>query len=41
MNATPVYMGGDQTVNAFLSIDAPVTHPSNNPISFFTGVDNY
>jgi hypothetical protein len=34
-------MGGDQTVSPFLSLDAPVTHPANNSISFMTGVDNY
>ena len=38
---TPIYMGGDQTINPFLSIDEPVTHPLNNPISFFTGESSY
>jgi hypothetical protein len=41
LNETPVYMGGDQTVSPFLSLDAPTTHPANNPISFMTGADNY
>lgn len=41
LNETPVYMGGDQTVSSFLSLDAPSTHPPNNPISFLTGEDNY
>lgn len=34
-------MGGDQTINPTLSLNMPPTHPQNNPISFFTGVDNY
>lgn len=41
LKATPVYMGGDQTVDPFLSIDTPPTHPKDNQISFFTGVDSY
>jgi hypothetical protein len=34
-------MGGDQTLNPFLSFNAPSTHPANNSISLMTGVDNY
>jgi hypothetical protein len=34
-------MGGDQTMDPFLSLNAPPTHPANNSISFMTGVDNY
>ena len=37
----PVYLGGDQTTSPFLSLDAPPTHPVNNPIAFFTGEDDY
>lgn len=38
---TPIYMGGDQTISPFLSIDKTVTHPENNSISFFTGESSY
>jgi hypothetical protein len=34
-------MGGDQTINPFLSLNMPPNHPQNNAMSFFTGVDNY
>lgn len=37
----PVYMGGDQTTSPFLSLDVAPTHPANNRIAFFTGVDDY
>ena len=37
----PVYLGGDQTVSPFLALDAPPTHPVNNPIAYLTGEDNY
>lgn len=37
----PVYLGGDQTVSAFLAMDAPPTHPKNNPIAYLTGEDDY
>lgn len=35
---TPVFMGGDMTVNPMLSLNNRPTSPANNPISFFTGV---
>jgi len=38
---TPIFMGGDKTNNPFLSLNMPPTRPQNNPISFFTGVDDY
>lgn len=41
LNSMPVYLGGDQTVSAFLALDAPPTHPVNNTIAFLTGEDNY
>ena len=41
LNETPVWMGGDNTTSAFLSLADPPTHPKNNRISFFTGEDEY
>ena len=38
---TPIYMGGDKTINPFLSLNMRTTNPQNNPISFFTGVDDF
>jgi len=37
----PVYLGGDQTVSSFLALDAPPTHPKNNPIAYLTGENDY
>ena len=41
LNKTPVYMGGDNTTSAFLSLADPPTHPADNNIAFFTGEDAY
>ena len=41
LNETPVWMGGDNTTSAFLSLANPPTHPTNNRVSFFTGQDDY
>lgn len=41
LNKTPLYMGGDNTTSAFLSLENPPTHPANNTVAFFTGVDDY
>lgn len=41
LNETPVWMGGDNTTSAFLSLADPPTHPKNNRVSFFTGQDDY
>ena len=41
LNETPVYMGGDNTTSAFLSLSDPSTHPPDNQIAFFTGEDEY
>ena len=41
LNETPVYMGGDNTTSAFLSLADPPTHPPDNNIAFFTGEDEY
>jgi hypothetical protein len=38
---TPVYMGGDATINPFISIDNAITNPVNNSISMMTGQTNY
>ena len=40
LSEMPVYQGGDQTTSSFLSIDMPPTHPKNNRIALFTGVDD-
>ena len=37
LNETPLYMGGDNTTSAFLSLNNPPTHPSDNHVAFFTG----
>ena len=41
LSETPVYQGGDQTTPPKLALDNPPTHPKDNPVSFFTGEDNY
>ena len=41
LNKTPLYMGGDNSTSAFLSLNDPPTHPKNNTVSFFTGEDDY
>ena len=41
LHDTPVYMGGDQTASPILSLDNPPTHVPDNPVSFFTGEDDY
>ena len=41
LNETPIYEGGDQTISPIMSMDAPPTHPPNNPMSFYTGEDDY
>jgi len=37
----PVYNGGDQTNDPFMSINKSPTAPKDNPIIFFTGTDDY
>ena len=37
LNETPLYMGGDNTTAAFLSLNDPPTHPKDNIVAFFTG----
>lgn len=38
---TPVYKGGDKSVNLVLAVDKPVsTYPPGNKIAFFTGEDD-
>lgn len=37
----PAYNGGDQLNSYFLAINESPTGPANNPISFFTGTDDY
>jgi len=34
-------MGGDNTTSAFLALNNPPTHPTDNNVVFFTGVDDY
>ena len=41
INATPLYMGGDNTTSAFLALNNPPTHPTGNTVAFFTGEDDY
>lgn len=41
LNAMPIYMGGDNTTSATLSLVNPPTHPDDNQVAFFTGVDDY
>ena len=41
LNATPVYMGGDQTSSSFLAIKFPPTTPTDNRVTYLTGEDNY
>lgn len=41
MQNTPVYLGGDKTVNSWIQVDPPTsTTPSNNQFTFFTGEGN-
>jgi len=37
----PVWNGGDQTNDPFMSLNESPTNPKNNPITFLTGTDNY
>jgi len=37
----PIYMGGDATTDPVLALNNPPTHPPNNTVAFFTGVDDY
>lgn len=37
----PIYMGGDATTDPVLALNNPPTHPTNNTVAFFTGVDDY
>jgi hypothetical protein len=41
MSQTPVYNGGDQTNDPFISINNSPTQPPKNLIAFFTGTDDY
>jgi CD36 family len=41
MSQTPVYNGGDQTNDPFMSINSSPTQPPNNTVAFFTGTDDY
>jgi hypothetical protein len=36
-----MWNGGDQTNDPFMSLNESPTNPKNNPITFFTGKDNY
>lgn len=37
----PIYEGGDKTTSSFLALNNPPTHPTDNNVAFFTGVDDY
>ena len=37
----PIYEGGDSTTSPFLSLVNPPTHPTDNTVAFFTGVDDF
>lgn len=41
LSQTPVYAGGDQTVDPFMAINQSPTSPVNNTVVFFTGTDDY
>lgn len=41
LTQTPVWNGGDQTNDAFMSINDSPTNPPNNTMVFFTGTDDY
>jgi hypothetical protein len=41
MNGIPAYLGGDQTVSPWVSIDNPSTKLLNTPVMFNTGVQDY
>jgi hypothetical protein len=41
MSQAPVYMGGDATNPPFMSVNKPPTILSEQPVSFFTGEDDY
>lgn len=41
LNETPIYMGGDNTTSAFLALNNPPTHPTDNTVAFFTGEGEY
>lgn len=41
INATPLYMGGDNTTSPFLALSKPPTTPANNTVAFLTGEDDY
>jgi hypothetical protein len=36
-----VYLAGDQTTAAFMSLNSDPTSPPNIPMSFLTGTDDY
>lgn len=40
LNETPIYMGGDLLTSANYALNTPVTMPTDNKISLFTGVDD-
>jgi len=41
LNETPIYMGGDNATSAFLALNNPPTHPTDNTVAFFTGTDEF
>jgi hypothetical protein len=41
MAARPAYMGGDATINPFLSIEQSAVSPPNNLVSLMTGETNF
>jgi len=40
MSQQPVYQGGDQTNDPFMSINNSPAYPKNNSMAFFTGTDD-